>query len=367
VKVVYVCTVPSAGPVAHLLTLAPAVAAEGVSVRVVCAREQLREAFEDRGVPAAVAPVRHKFDVQSVRRLLPLLRDADLVHTHDRRAGLLVRPPARARGMHVVHTYHGLPEELAIRVGRSDDAWWPGMTRARMAWLRYGYLGIEAALARLGTTVVPSHAMARYLIENGLPAERIRVIHNAIDVRRTEPDPSHEPFVLGTAAVLLYRKGIDVLIDACARLTSPVRLEIFGGGELQERLSAQAERLGVAAVFHGEVADVRERLMELDAFVLPARGENFPIALLEAMAAAVPVVATRVGGVPELVEDGVSGLLVPPDRPDALAQAIDRLAGDEGLRVALGRAGARRVTESFDAADAGRRMVRLYAELCGER
>jgi glycosyltransferase involved in cell wall biosynthesis len=108
------------------------------------------------------------------------------------------------------------------------------------------------------------------------------------------------------------------------------------------------------------VPDLRDRLRELDLFVLPSRDENLPMALLEAMAAAVPVVATRVGGVPELIEDGVSGRVVSPERVEPLATAIAELLADPERRLTLARAGATRVAERFAIADVGRRMVRVY-------
>jgi hypothetical protein len=103
--------------VSHLLTLAPRVAEEGVDVHVLCFTDEVAEEFRRRGVPATVVPVRHKLDLIGAGRLWPHLEHADVVHTHDRRAGLLARPQGRLRGAHVVHTLHGLPEEIATWVG----------------------------------------------------------------------------------------------------------------------------------------------------------------------------------------------------------------------------------------------------------
>ena len=97
--------------------------------------------------------------------------------------------------------------------------------------------------------------------------------------------------------------------------------------------------------------------------MLPSRGENLPIAILEAMAAALPVVATRVGGVPEVVVDGETGLLVEPEDAAGLAEALDRVASDEAFRQRLGQAGATRIVEHFDARSMARQMVELYRKL----
>ncbi len=357
-KVLYVTSIPEAGPVTHLRTLVPAVMAAGVEPHVVCATEEVAAWFRDAGAGASVIPLRHKTDVAAAGRIWPLLADADVVHTHDRRSGLLVRPAAKTRGAAVFHTYHGLPHQIAGLVdGRPAET-----SRAHAAWLLHGYLAIESALALLGTVVVPSQAVAHFLAAHRFPAGRLRVVPNGIDVRRREPAPAHEPLVVGTAAILEHRKGVDVLLDAAARVQRPVRIEIFGDGSLRGELEAYARGLGLDAHFHGRVDDVRERLEELDVFVLPSRDENLPMALLEAMAAAVPPVATRVGGVPELVVDGESGLLIAVDDADALAQALDSLGADPGRRERLAREAARRVAEEFEAGVLGRRMVALYRE-----
>lgn len=358
-RVVYVSTLRGGGPVSHLLDLAPAVAAAGADVAVVCASDDVAAAFAARGIATAVAPLEHKLDVARAARLRGLLRGADVVHTQDRRAGLLARTQAPLAGAAVVHTLHGLPEEIAASVGRGRIVVAPGVTRTRVAWLLHGYLRIEALLARLGAVVTVSHAMADFLVEHGLPRGRVHVIPSGIDVRRREPPPPHDPPRIGTTTNLEYWKGVDVLLDACALLERPYRLEVFGDGSQRGELEAQARRLGVAATFHGRVGDVRDRLEELDVFVLPSRAENLPIAILEAMAAALPVVATRVGGVRELVE----AELVEPDDPHALARALDALLADAERRRELGAANAARAAADFAPDAVARRTIELYERL----
>jgi glycosyltransferase involved in cell wall biosynthesis len=364
-RVVYAISLSRGGPLSHLRDLAPEVARAGIDVKVVCGHESVARDFRALGLETAVAPLRHKLDARGTAGVWPHLSDADVVHTHDRRTGLLVRPQGRFRGAHAVHTLHGVPDEVFVRVGRAPGAPLPpGTSPLRLAWSLHGVMRIEALLSRFGTVVVPSHALERFLVRRGFPARRLRVIHNGIAVRRTEPRPPHDPLVVGTVAVLEYRKGVDLLIDACARLDRPLRLEVFGDGAERSALERQAARLDVDARFHGFVDDLRTRLDELDVFVLPTRADNLPIALLEAMGSALPVVATRVGGNPEVVEDGESGLLVEPEDAGALAAALERLASEDGLRERLAREGARRAAERFDTARVAERMVALYEELC---
>jgi len=360
-RVVYVSTIERGGPISHLHGLVPLVAAAGMDVHVVCASDAVARSFGELGVQTSVHPLRHKLDVVGAWRLGPLL-EADVVHTHDRRGGLLVRPQAARHGARAVHTLHGLPEAIAVGVGRPTLKPPPGVSRARIAWFLHGYLRLEAQLARFGPVIVPSEALAGFLANHHVPRDRVRVIRSGIDLRRREPRPGHEPPAVGTAANLEPWKGVDVLLEACARC-GPITIDVYGDGSERPALERQAADLGLNARFHGFVPGLRDRLAELDLFVLPSRGDNLPISVLEAMAAAVPVVATRVGGVPELVVDGETGLLIEPDDAAGLAAAIDSLTRAPERRAVLGRNAAARIAAEFDPKRAAERVVALYEEL----
>lgn len=365
-KVVYASSLERGGPLSHLHELAPHVAELGVDVTVLCASEPVAAGFRTLGVEAVAVPLRHKLDLAGAARVWRHL-DADIVHTHDRRTGLLVRPQGRARGTKVVHTLHGMPEEIAVRVGRDDGPGPPGVSRTRLAWLMHGYLRIESLLTRLGAVVVPSEAMRRFLAQHGIPQSRIHVIPSGVSAAAARTRTGGDSFVAATTTSLEYWKGVDVLLEALASVRRPVRLEIFGDGSQRSSLESLARALGIDVSFQGFVDGVRERLEDVDLFVLPSRAENFPIAVLEAMAVGLPVVATRVGGVPELVADEETGLLVEPGDAPQLAAAIERCAADPELRRVLGERGARRVAEQFDPAETARRVVQLYRHLQDER
>src|SRR6266540_1212377 len=271
-RVVYACSLAAGGPLTHLLDLAPHVARAGCDVNVLCASEAVAERFRAVGVGATVQPLRHKFDVRGAAGLSRMLAAADVVHTHDRRTGLLVRPQARMRGASAVHTMHGVPDEIFGLVGRSDGRLPPDVSRARVAWLLHGLLRIEGALARLGSIVVPSAALQRFLVEHGFPGPRLHVIPNGVEVRRVEPAPRHEPFRVATVGILEHRKGVDVLLEACARVDALLHLDVFGDGTLRSDLEDDAASLGVNATFHGTVANIPDRLCEADLFVLATRG-----------------------------------------------------------------------------------------------
>jgi glycosyltransferase involved in cell wall biosynthesis len=345
----------------------PWVAREGIDVKVVCADESVAAFFRGKGIEAYVSPLAHKLDLTGARAFGRLFGNADLVHTHDRRTGLLVRTQARLRGLAVVHTLHGLPEEIAAELGRTTPSSPPGVSRLRTAWLRSGYLRLESALGRLGVVVVPSEAMRGYLVDRGFPATRVRVVHHGIALRTVEPLPTREelPLVVGVAGNLEYWKGVDLLIEACGRLGDRVRLEVYGDGGLRTELERTAERLGVDARFHGWVEDLPGVFSGLDVFALPSRAENAPLVVLEAMASGVPVVAARVGGVPELVEDGDSGLLFEPENVEALTGAIDSLMRSPSLRARLGQDGRDRIATHFRPQQAAEALVALYEQVIG--
>jgi glycosyltransferase involved in cell wall biosynthesis len=362
-RVVYVSTIERGGPLTHLRQLVPRVAAQGVDVEVVCGNEELAESFRGLDVPARAVSVAHKLDLRGAVALLPLVESADVVHTHDRRAGLFGRLAGRLRRAHVVHTLHGMPEEIAARIGRQDAPDPPGVSRGRIAWLEHGYLRIESALTRLGHVVAPSHAMADFMVSHGFPARLVHVIPYGVETVGNGARPEHDVLVAGVAANLEYWKGIDVLLEAARLVESPLRLEIYGVGSLRDELERQAQ--GLDARFHGFVQDMREPLAGLDVLVQPSRADNLPLSILEAMAAGLPVIGTRTGGIPELVLEGETGLLVPPERPEELAAALDSLAASPERRLELGRRGRERVREHFSADSIARRTVALYEELCG--
>ncbi len=219
----------------------------------------------------------------------------------------------------------------------------------------------------------------------GIPARKVRLIPNGIP---DPPAPSGQgaglrgelglgPDVPLVGAVATYRpeKRLDLLIGAAAILAREqpaLRMVIVGGPYNQDtsqgdRLKALAREQGVAdrVTFLGFRSDVPDLLRDLDVAVLCSDREASPLAVIEYMAAGLPVVATRVGGIPEIVADGETGLLVEPDSADALAAAIGRVAGSPEEARRMGEAGRRRQQAEFSIGAVVRRVEDLYAELAG--
>lgn len=213
------------------------------------------------------------------------------------------------------------------------------------------------------------------------PPDKIQTIHNGVDLSRfqgrTQPDarrelglPPDQPIV-GAVGRLVPVKDHVGLVDAIALLAReglrPMAV-IAGDGPLrtaiQERVSALGIERDVRLVGHR--ADIETVLAALDIFVLTSRSEGLNNTILEAMAAGLPVVATRVGGADEMVIDGATGLLVPPESPEKIAGALRRLLTDAATRLAMGKAGRARAEMDFDLARTVLKYERLYIELARE-
>jgi glycosyltransferase involved in cell wall biosynthesis len=182
----------------------------------------------------------------------------------------------------------------------------------------------------------------------GVPAHRVVVISNGVDVPAAVADVVRQPPRGIVVANLLPYKGHTDLLDALAMLETPPRVALVGEGPERDTLTRLVRSRGLTGTveFVGTVPDARPLFLTHQFAVLPSHQEGLPNAVLEAMAAGLPVITTAVGGVPEIVVDGVTGMLVPPHAPRALADMIERVAADPGLRVRLGTA-ARQAAEGF--------------------
>jgi glycosyltransferase involved in cell wall biosynthesis len=195
--------------------------------------------------------------------------------------------------------------------------------------------------------VTNSRALAAGLVrEENVPPHRVEVIANGVELPAETAEPGRRPARGVVVANLIDYKGHADLVDALALLDAPPSICLVGEGPERERLTRRIAACGLGHVVHlaGAVPDARALLADYQFAILPSHMEGLPNAVLEAMAAGLPVIATAVGGVPELVADRVTGILVPPRAPAALAVAIRELAGDPALRRRMGAA-ARRAAE----------------------
>lgn len=217
-------------------------------------------------------------------------------------------------------------------------------------------------------------ANSRATAEHAGLGERARIIYPGTEVADRRPyraaGGADDRFVLGTAGRLVPVKGIDLLIEATARLSNTfprLRLEIAGSGPERSSLEALVRDAGLEGrvAFLGWCDDLAPILARWDLFCLPSRAEGFGLAALEAMAAGLPVIASDVGGLAELIDHERNGWLVPAGVPGALADAVDEVLRDPVRRHAVGEAGRQRVSTAFSAARMVDATLDVYAEVLG--
>lgn len=225
-------------------------------------------------------------------------------------------------------------------------------------------------------TVVNCEFIRRHLIEDeDVPAASIRLCYNGIDTAVFHPGGRQRPpefggagLVVGVVCGLRKEKGLDTLVAGFARARVPgAKLAIVGSGVCLEELQRQAAELGIAGevIFLPETAEVPRLLRGMDIFVLPSLSEALSNSLMEAMAAGCCPVASRVGGNPELVSDGTTGLLFEKADAGSLAAALERVLNDAGLRARLAEAARRRIETQFTLEASARTMMGIYGEFLG--
>lgn len=327
-----------------VVALSSTYAMAGIEQIVVCLDERgvLAPQVEAAGHQVALVPRRPGFNPRLIAQLARFFQKhaVDVVHTHS--LDPMFYGGIAARIAHVpllIHTQHNtylrsapLRERLKFRLAQ---------------WLFDNVVAVSAETGRV-------------LAELGVPMDRCVTVLNGIDLARFQPrmrmpsrTRSEEGLVIGTVARLVPEKGINRLIEAFGRLCAShcgVRLVISGDGPLRPTLEEQVRRANLSNSVHflGYRSNVEAVLSGFDLFVLPSLTEGIPLALLEAMAAGVPVLATAVGGVPEVIEGCRSGCLVPPNDVEALHRTLEHLISDPAKRAHLARGGRARVEHLFD-------------------
>ncbi len=315
-----------------------------------------------------VAPLRDMVALRQLLRIIAAERPR-ILHTHTSKAGFVGRLAARlARVPIVIHQPHG--HIFYGYYGPRRTAFFAALERRAAHWsdriITLTDRGTEEHLARgIGRR-------AQYVsVPSGVPVERLRAVAPSRGDARARLGLDPAAFVVAGLGRFVPIKGFDLLVEALPALAAAVpaaRLLLVGDGPERHALESRAAALGVALrlTLTGAVADPAPWLAAADVVAAPSRNEGMGRALVEAMALGLPVVAAAVGGIPEVIEDGVCGRLVPPDDALALAQALVELGRDTGLRRRLGAAAAARAG-AFSTAVADRKMCEVYAALVAER
>lgn len=325
---------------------------------VVCCPPQsvLYERLHAAGLPCLALPMRHELDLQAAWRLGRYVQQqrADILHLHTPHAhtiGLLASPLAR--------------QARLIVARRSDFA-------PARHWLnRYKY-----ASPRLHYVAV-SQAVRQVLVASGVAAQRVETVYSGIDLHRFTKVTTAPPLfpagtrVIGTVGHLAGQKGHQYLLEAMALLVRDephLGMVLVGDGALRPALEAQAAELGIMphVRFTGFQRDVLPLMQGFDLFVFSSYFEGLGTAILDAMALGKPVVATHAGGIPEAVADGVTGVLVPPRDPQALAAALRQLLHHPEQAQRFGDAGRQRVEQHFTAEQMAHGTLQVYQRILAD-
>lgn len=342
-----------------------------VSVAAIVFNEgRLARELRTCGVPVeVVAEDRHGF-LSIVRAGSRLLRSPRpmILHSHGYKANVVSFAIAGRCGIdYLVRSQHGLPEPYA------------GVKR----WKNRVLHAVDAAISRYRTDCVisVSRELRGHLVRS-IPPEKVTIVSNGLDLARVSCGLSPvearlrlglpaDAVVIGSAGRLEPVKRIDRLIEAAALILPEVpaaHVVIAGDGTEEERLRGLAQLSPARERIHflGYRDDIHDVLRAMDIFVLCSEHEGLPMVLLEALWLGLPVVGSAVGGIAEVIEDGVSGVLLADATPQELARACVRLAHDPELRHGLSEQGRRRVRETFSAEDSAARLAELYLVLVGQ-
>ncbi|MGD0780419.1 MAG: glycosyltransferase family 4 protein [Dehalococcoidales bacterium] len=339
------------GAVAHVLSLMRADVKAGHSVGLVAAPEpRLMSEAKDIGVHVFPNPyfVHGVQPLQDIRALWPVFRGVqkfkpDIISAHSTKAGYAARFAGAILRKKVVFTAHG----------------WP-FTEGRGAWQRCLLALVErlASMATVTIICVSAYDQELALKFKVASLEKLVLIHNGVDpapLLNARGEQVRREFGLGKVPVLVMvgrltqQKDPLTLLEACRLLETNFRLMMVGDGELRDKVEEFVARnnLRDKVTFTGERNDIPEILAASDILILDSRWEGLPLIIIEAEIAGLPVVASGVGGVPELIEDGVTGFIVPPRNPQALANVIQKLLGDANLRHRVGSVAREKALREF--------------------
>jgi glycosyltransferase involved in cell wall biosynthesis len=313
-------------------------------------------------VPTLVSPISPRNDAMALATLTKILRqrEIEIVHTHSAKAGALGRVAAhRAGASRIVHTLHGFPfHEFQPRATRSL------------------YVEIERRLSHITDMFLATGtAVAVEAIRRGIARpEQIRTIGPAVEARCVPVSPATrmrarqilglpaDVEVIGTVGRLDFQKAPEILIEALARMSRSAVLVWAGDGPLMDEARRQVERmrLGDRVLLLGNRTDVPDILPAFDVFAMSSRYEGLPCVIVEAQACGIPVVATAVNAVPDVVVPGESGLLVPPGRADLLAGAIDFALANPHSAASWAQAARTHLGSRYTASTLGAVLSEIY-------
>lgn len=300
----------------------------------------------NRGISSANWKTHGKLDPITVFKLARLIKDRriDVVHTHLSTASLLGAFAARLAGKPSVAHVHGMNSATCFKYSTK--------------------------------VIAVSEAVKKHLCAQGLPENRVTVVHNGVDLAKFEPMPIEDARrelglasspLIGVFGRLSSEKGQRIALEAMAILAKNLpnaRMLIVGDGKDREALLALAETLEISerVCFENFAPNIRPMMSACDVVLIPSQKEGFGLVAVNAMALERPVVATNIGGLPDIVQDNETGILTPPNDPQAISQALSELLSNPTQMQRMGKLGRKRAEENFDL----NRQIELVLEVLKE-
>lgn len=324
-----------------------------------------KESIHYHIVPSLVRQISPKADLAALWKLIALLRQEQphIVHTHTSKAGLLGRLAARITGAPmIVHTPHG---HVFYGHFGSMSSWIVLQFERALAWITDELIALTSAEKTEHLERAIGRADRFAVVPSGIDIDRFKQARTAGKVMPEWFDCPADATVVGSVGWLTDIKGHRFLVEAVAQLKQEhphLHLVIIGSGDRREELLRQARKAGISQAVHlvGRREEVELGLAGMDCFVLPSLNEGMGRALVEAMAAGLPVVASRVGGIPALIEHEKNGLLVPAGDSLALAAALRRILSDPLLARTLGQNAMRKIGTGYGVPAMVRAIESIY-------
>ncbi|MFA7467821.1 MAG: glycosyltransferase [Desulfotomaculaceae bacterium] len=350
----------------QILNLASAIDQQKVFLHVCCLfTAPFLQVAEEHGLSAVAVPMKHKLDFSVAGRLYSLIREKhiDLVHTHGVRANLLGRMAAKLSGKPVITTVHSrLAFDYPGLLSRTVNSWTERATRG----LTDHFIAV-------------SRGLREALLNEGVPDKKITVIYNGLDVDEFKPPEERGRFrrslkladdvpLVAVIGRMHPVKGHRFFLEAAVEVLASkpeVRFLLIGSGPERQVLQELVGELKITdrVIFTGFIEDIVSVLADIDVLAIPSLSEGLPVTAIEAMSSFVPVVATSVGGLPEVIQDCRTGLLVNPGSAEALARGILWVLNNRAEAQEMARRGYATVENNFSARSMARGTEGVYQKI----
>jgi len=344
----------------HVILLATELQRRGHEVVVIAPPGKIIRELKKRGIKSEIVKMGSPLDRKSDHKIRDIIEkyNPDVVHCHGTKGGWLGRLAARKlNSIAVVYTEH---------------LWTPDFHLSNPVWEQFQLYGLKYLEKYTDYTIAVSNVVKRFLVkEKIVPSSKVYVIPNMLDPHFTSAKkydkPIELPLVIGTVGSLNIQKGYFYLIEAMAKVKARnkklnFKLQIIGSGPLEKpiRKHIKKYKLGREVSLVSSVEDVRENMRHFSLYVQNSRSESFGMAALEAMALSIPIIVTDRGALPEIVDSGKNGIVVPYGKVKVLSKTIEKLLLDAKLRERLGDNARKSVLIKYNPVEVTRRIEMVY-------